>query len=93
VGLGAILAVARNILEACENGQTKMIYLNYYVHCRTEWTDEWDCMCNDECPACQTKDIEPYQSQEINDGILGEIIRHVPSDWVPQQGWPAKGTE
>ncbi len=34
---------------------------NYYVHCATEWTDEWDCMCNDQCPECHTKDIESYQ--------------------------------
>jgi hypothetical protein len=66
-----------------------MKFLNYYVHCRSEWTDEWDCMCNDQCPVCRTKDIEPYQSQEVNgDGTLGEIIRHVPTDWVPEQGWP-----
>ncbi len=70
-----------------------MRFLNYYVHCRTEWSDEWDCMCNDQCPECHTKDIEPYQSQEINDdGTHGEIIRHVPTDWVPEQGWPSKHT-
>jgi hypothetical protein len=42
-----------------------MRFLNYYVHCATQWTDEWDCMCNDQCPECHTKDIEPYQSKEI----------------------------
>jgi hypothetical protein len=70
-----------------------MRFLNYYVHCSTEWTDEWDCMCNDQCPECHTKDIEPYQSQEINDdGTHGEIIRHVPAHWVPEQGWPGANT-
>ena len=68
-----------------------MRFLNYYVHCATEWTDEWDCMCNDQCPKCHTNDIEPYQSQEINDdGTHGEIIRHVPVHWVPEQGWPGQ---
>jgi hypothetical protein len=66
-----------------------MRYLNFYVHCRTEWTDEWDCMCNDECPVCHTKDIEPCQSQEIKtDGTLGELVMHVPAGWVPDGGWP-----
>jgi hypothetical protein len=70
-----------------------MRFLNYYVHCRTKWTDEWDCMCNDQCPECQTKDIEPYQSLEINDdGTRGKIIRHVPTHWAPEQGWPGANT-
>ena len=43
-------------------------------------------MCNAECPECHTKDIEPYQSQEVNDdGTHGKIIRHVPAHWVPEQ--------
>lgn len=25
-----------------------------------EWEDEWDCACNSECPACGTKDIQPF---------------------------------
>ena len=70
-----------------------MRFLNYYVHCGTEWTDEWDCMCNDQCPECHTKDIEPYQSQEIkDDGTHGKIIRHVPAEWIPEQGWARANT-
>jgi hypothetical protein len=50
-------------------------------------------MCNEQCPKCHTKDIEPYQSQEINDdGKHGEIIRHVPADWVPERVGPGKDT-
>jgi hypothetical protein len=50
-------------------------------------------MCNDQCPECHTKDIEPYQSQEINDdGTIGEIIRHVPAAWIPEQGWARQTT-
>jgi hypothetical protein len=67
-----------------------MRFMNYY---RTEWTDEWDSLCNDQCPECHTKDIEPYQSQEINDdGTHGKIIRHAPAHWVPEQGWPGQHT-
>jgi hypothetical protein len=44
----------------------KMKYQNFYKHCNTEWDDTWDSMCNDECPVCGEKDIEPYKSEEIN---------------------------
>ena len=48
-----------------------MQYLNHYRHADcpvdpgTEWTDTWDCACNDQCPACGIKDIEPYDSEEL----------------------------
>lgn len=40
-------------------------YINYY-RCPfdgTEWADVWSCCCNDMCPKCETKDIEPYKKQ------------------------------
>ena len=41
-------------------------YLNYYKwpECGTEWTGTWSCCCNDECPKCGIKDIEPVKSVE-----------------------------
>lgn len=42
-------------------------FVNYY-RCPddgTEWADIWTCCCNDKCPACGVKDIEPYKSREI----------------------------
>ena len=38
---------------------------NFYVHCGETWEDDWSCGCNDMCPKCQTKDIEPYHSEEV----------------------------
>jgi hypothetical protein len=26
--------------------------------CGSEWWDEWDCLCNDRCPDCDTE-VEP----------------------------------
>lgn len=43
----------------------KIKYRNYYRHCDTEWEDEWDSMCNDECPVCKSE-IEPYKSEDLN---------------------------
>lgn len=43
---------------------------HYHCRCGCQWTDVWDCMCNDRCPACNTE-TEPYDSEEIeNDQAL-----------------------
>ena len=51
-----------------ENGQMlKKHFINYY-RCPEdgeEWADVWSCCCNDRCPKCGIKDIEPYKSEEI----------------------------
>jgi hypothetical protein len=42
-------------------------FVNYY-RCPEdgeEWADVWSCCCNDGCPKCGLKDIEPYKSEEI----------------------------
>lgn len=37
-------------------------YENHYTcSCGQQWTDEWDCQCNDRCPECN-KEIEPEKS-------------------------------
>ena len=45
-------------------------FVNYY-RCPfdgTEWTNVWDCCCNDMCPRCEQKDIEPYESLGLPEG-------------------------
>ena len=42
-------------------------FINYY-RCSEEgeeWASVWSCCCNDMCPKCGTKDIEPYKSEEV----------------------------
>jgi hypothetical protein len=42
-------------------------FINYY-RCAfdgEEWADVWSCCCNDMCPKCKTKDIEPYKSRDV----------------------------
>jgi len=41
-------------------------FIIYYKcpYCETEWTDEWDFVCNDKCPKCN-KEIEPYKHEEV----------------------------
>ena len=52
-----------------------MLYKNHYKcdvvrdnkPCNTEWTDNWDCMCDDRCPTCNTP-TSPHQSDELCGG-------------------------
>ena len=37
----------------------------YRCPCGTEWQDEWDCLCNDRCPTCDTE-CEPYDHAKID---------------------------
>lgn len=46
-----------------------MEWTNHYYHCNTQWDDEWECQCNDECPVCGGE-IEPYASTENDTGDL-----------------------
>jgi hypothetical protein len=40
-------------------------FLNHYhCPCGCEWSDEWDCMCNDRCPECDSE-CEPYESEDV----------------------------
>lgn len=44
-------------------------YIKYYKcsKCGELWQDEWDCLCNDRCPTCDTE-CEPYDHAEIDEG-------------------------
>ncbi len=64
-------------------------FRNYYVHCRQQWSDEWDCMCNDRCPICD-HEIEPYLSLDMPNG---ETVLHVDSRFAPENGWPPGVTD
>ena len=56
---------ARTVLIQCSPDDTRH-FVNHYrcPRCGEEWQDEWSCACNDECPGCGLKDIEPQQSAE-----------------------------
>lgn len=46
-----------------------MQYLSSYEcpNCGHEWQETWECACNDQCPECGTKDIEPYEYDEVKE--------------------------
>jgi DNA-directed RNA polymerase subunit RPC12/RpoP len=46
-------------------------FRNYYrcARCGSEWTDEWSCMCDDDCPQCGSRHMSPYESDELTEVI------------------------
>jgi len=63
-------------------------FTNYYVHCKTQWNDNWSCQCNDHCPVCD-HEIEPYASLD-NEGTGSpeDTTHHVSINFIPEGGWP-----
>jgi hypothetical protein len=41
-------------------------FVNHYrcYRCGNEWSDEWSCMCDDDCPACGARHCSPYDSDD-----------------------------
>lgn len=46
--------------------KVELNYTNYYQcsNCHTSWQDEWDCVCDDRCPKCNTT-TSPYKSEDL----------------------------
>jgi hypothetical protein len=49
-------------------------FLNFYrcVQCKRIWTDEWSCMCDDECPNCGAGDMSPFDSENLTELVAQE---------------------
>ncbi|NVN87891.1 MAG: hypothetical protein HXX15_17575 [Rhodopseudomonas sp.] len=54
-------------------------FLNHYKcdRCGRRWTDEWSCMCDDECPRCGARDMTPYDSDNLTTVIEQEGVEFV----------------
>ncbi len=54
-------------------------YRNHYTcaRCGTDWTDEWSCMCEDDCPSCDARHMTPQTSDDLT-----EVIEHEGNDFV-----------
>ena len=42
-------------------------FLNHYrcARCGHEWTDEWSCGCDDDCPECSARHMSPAKSDDL----------------------------
>ena len=51
-------------------------FINYYrcPQCGETWCDEWSATCDDDCPACGTRHISPYKSDDAEPEPI-EILR------------------
>ena len=61
---------ARPIPAPARNDGPEARFRNHYRcdQCDGEWTDEWSCQCDDDCPHCGARHMSPYKSDD-----LGEI--------------------
>lgn len=64
----------------------------YQCPCGTRWTDQWSCMCDDDCPSCGTT-CSPETSEEIEleDGQTLDDIQAC-DDCGAVEGTPEWGT-
>ena len=46
-------------------------FCNYYTcdRCGKNWTDEWSCMCDDDCPHCGARHTSPDKSDDLTEVI------------------------
>ena len=42
-------------------------YQNHYTcdRCGGDWTDEWSCTCDDDCPNCGARHMSPHDSDDL----------------------------
>ena len=47
-------------------------FLNHYkcAHCGSKWTDDWSCMCDDDCPHCGARHMSPFDSYDLTEIIV-----------------------
>src|ERR1039458_9908912 len=54
-------------------------FLNFYrcARCKRIWTDQWSCMCDDDCPHCGARHMSPYDSENLT-----ELVEQDGSEFV-----------
>jgi len=49
----------------------RWLLVNYECDCGAEWSDEWSCACDDECPSCgatvEASDYEDISAERASD--------------------------
>jgi DNA-directed RNA polymerase subunit RPC12/RpoP len=60
-------------------------FSNHYTcaRCSHEWTDEWSCMCDDDCPYCGARHMSPFDSNDLSTVIEESNGRFVVL-WSPE---------
>ncbi len=57
---GVVTTVAPELLK-------QRMFLNHYLcpACGYEWSDMWSSTCDDECPSCGKRNVQPYESEDV----------------------------
>ena len=60
-------------------------FANHYEcdRCKYEWTDEWSCTCEDDCPHCGFRHMTPYDSDHLTE-IIDEVDGSFVALWSPE---------
>jgi predicted nucleic acid-binding Zn-ribbon protein len=60
-------------------------FLNYYTcaRCGEDWTDEWSCMCDDDCPHCGARHMSPDDSDNLTH-VIEKRAREYVVLWSPE---------
>lgn len=60
-------------------------FRNHYIceRCDSTWTDEWSCMCDDDCPHCGARHMSPLKSDDLTEVIEREGREYVVL-WSPE---------
>jgi len=56
-----------------------------YNHCDQEWTEQWDCTCNDKCPVCN-QEIEPREIISKEEQCK-RLHTECPEDYINWHKW------
>jgi hypothetical protein len=60
-------------------------YRNYYIceQCDSTWTDEWSCMCDDDCRHCGARHMSPYNSDDLTEMVVPDGDKFIVL-WSPE---------
>jgi hypothetical protein len=60
-------------------------YRNYYLceRCDSNWSDDWSCMCDDDCRHCGARHMSPYNSDDLTEMIVADGDKFIVL-WSPE---------
>jgi rubrerythrin len=52
---------------SADDGSAEPRFRNHYEcdRCGHTWTDDWSCMCDDDCPHCGARHVSPSKSDDL----------------------------
>lgn len=61
-------------------------YYNKYRcdRCHYIWTDEWSCACDDDCPRCGARHMQPYDYEDLSVVVEALSDGQFAVSWSPQ---------